>query len=212
MSELIHVHHLSDMIQPPVNELNQITWQRQFLLMLHISDEDIDLVLYIYSHVLCLHGLRRPSDLLGPSSFGHWILLRVRWHISVWMAVCPSLACGCCLKLWWWCAPLAPHRGCWNRDMPVPWKESWAVVELGLWSILWTAAWVKSSLELWRAHGFLHLKLMTEIVTQTWRYSSHHHKRCIVLVQTGHPPSFLRVLLWISTPRYSGRGVSLACA
>ena len=33
--------------------------------------------------------------------------------------------------------------GCWNIDMPVPWTESVAVVELGLWSILSTVAVVK---------------------------------------------------------------------
>ena len=34
--------------------------------------------------------------------------------------------------------------GCWNKDIPVPWKEPSAVVELGLWSILSRAAVVKT--------------------------------------------------------------------
>ena len=34
--------------------------------------------------------------------------------------------------------------GCWNREILVPWKDSCALVELGLWSILSTAAVVKS--------------------------------------------------------------------
>ena len=30
--------------------------------------------------------------------------------------------------------------GCWTSEIAVPWNESWALVELGLWSMLSTAA------------------------------------------------------------------------
>ena len=36
--------------------------------------------------------------------------------------------------------PVVSLLGCWKRDMLVPWKESIPVVELGLWSMLSTAA------------------------------------------------------------------------
>lgn len=36
--------------------------------------------------------------------------------------------------------------GCWTRDIAVPWKESRAIVELGLWSILSPPAVVKKPL------------------------------------------------------------------
>ena len=88
--------------------------------------------------------------------------------------------------------PIAPRWGCWNMDVPVPWKESWAVAcrtQIMI-NIINGCSGEEFSLELWRAHSFLHLKLMTEIVTQTCRDTHHsiRHRRCIVLVQIGHPP------------------------
>lgn len=36
--------------------------------------------------------------------------------------------------------------GCWNKEMLGPWNDDFTIVEVGLWSILSTAAVVKSSL------------------------------------------------------------------
>ena len=40
--------------------------------------------------------------------------------------------------------PVLSLLGCWKRDTLLPWKESTAVVELGLWSMLSTAAVVSN--------------------------------------------------------------------
>ena len=37
-----------------------------------------------------------------------------------------------------------PKKRCWSREVPVPWKDSFAVVTVGLWSILSTAAFVNT--------------------------------------------------------------------
>ena len=41
-------------------------------------------------------------------------------------------------------SPVASALGCWNNEIPVPWKASLAKEELGLWSILSTAAVVNT--------------------------------------------------------------------
>lgn len=40
--------------------------------------------------------------------------------------------------------PFTSDVGCWAREIAVPWNESLKVVELGLWSILSTAAVVNN--------------------------------------------------------------------
>ena len=43
------------------------------------------------------------------------------------------------------------EHGCWKKDILVPWKEDWAVVAVGLWSILSTAEVVNTCFYLGQA-------------------------------------------------------------
>ena len=77
-------------------------------------------------------------------------------------------------------------------DIPVPWKESSAVVELNCIMIKIIDCCIGEELfsQGWRAHIFLNLKLTTEIVTQDRGDTQHMiiRRRCIVPLRTKHPP------------------------
>ena len=48
--------------------------------------------------------------------------------------------------------PLPVNQGCWRREIAVPWKDPFGVVELGLWSILSKADVVKTLMCIFGEH------------------------------------------------------------
>ena len=127
----------------------------------------------LWPHVFLLCRLLEVVSGQGhhASSWNRYVLpVGCDWghiNIVVWQAVDHFQAClsrttnDCNASV----HSFASERGCWRREIAVPWKDHFAVVELGLWSILSMADVVKTLLRIfWGADHLLSVKLLAGTV------------------------------------------------
>ena len=109
---------------------------------------------HMYSSPVCSLKLSLVKDTMLVAGTDMYVLhVGCAWgHISivVWQAVDYFRAClsrttnDCNASV----HSFASERGCWRREIAVPWKDHFAVVELALWSILSMADVVKTLLRI----------------------------------------------------------------
>ena len=100
--------------------------------------------------------------------------------------------------------------GCWNNDIPVPWNELWAMVELGSWSILSTAEVVKTPVLKVCGHTapILSKWFMAEFPRSADKPRTQSYETDNPNLNNKSTSSFDLILEWTTAPRKRGNGVS----
>ena len=108
--------------------------------------------------------------------------------------------------------PSPVKQGCWRREIAVPWKDAFAVVELGLWSMLSMADVVKTLLRIFGEHITCSLWNCLQALFSIWAESSITRVYEMLMLRCDNlsTNSLFRVWACNIIPTCVGTGVSCA--